>query len=263
MGKRSPDIVLGIGVIFVLMCGITVFAYLSLVIPEDRNNAFYISLVSSCIAEFVLFGYLAYTILARDDEEPDFATRMRLSSLVFLWFLVILITSGVAAAPSLSDNFFSDQVLVIQLVITILFVAAVFFQHNQSVAVQRRNEAPQQERKQLEAYSTGITPLLKDLRDLARERPDDAVALEGVIRRVDMVRTELASSSAVRPRDGGRAVETGTPEQIEERLAALHEAVKSLIQSGDENFSAMVKNVRQAADQAHSIVSQREDTLSF
>jgi hypothetical protein len=79
-------------VLFLLAAGLTAAAYLSLIIPEFRQETFYVALVGSCIAEAVFFGYLAYAMSSSDSADASFTpTRLRGGVLVAIWLLVVLV----------------------------------------------------------------------------------------------------------------------------------------------------------------------------
>lgn len=255
---------LGLCVLFVMAAGITIAAYLSFIIPEYRGESFYAAMVSSCIAEMVFFGYLGYTIGARSSpNQPDSAVRMRLMMLITLWTLAILITSGISVDFDYADTFFSDHIVLLQLIFTFLAFAAVFFQHRQATAVQMRDAAPQRERRQLESYAGGLDALLDEVRALAGRKPDHTVALDTLVRRIDTLKTQLLSVSAAMSRETGRPAEPADRALIEQRLNQLHDEAARLASAGDDDFVEQMQKTRSAADRALTALRQREDTLTF
>jgi len=264
MSRTKEATFAGLIVLFLMAAGITVVAYLSFIIPEYRNKTFYAALMASCIAELVFFGYLAYTLAVKDSvSEPDPATRIRLMTLIAGWTVAILVTSGFAVHPRYADTFFSDKLTVIQLVITFLLFASIFFQHRQSVGVQTSNAAPQQERRMLESYTGGLDALLADLRSLAASQPNHVVALDGLSKRIDTLRTQVASASANRSSERNRPVSPADIALIEEKLHDLHDEAGRLLSATGETLAEQLQKTRSAADRALSALRQREDAITF
>jgi hypothetical protein len=262
--NRGLSTCVGIAVLFFLMAGLTAATYLSLIIPEYRNQAFYVGLTSSCVAEFVFLGYLLYTLLApASASTPDTATRVRLTALVAIWLVVILVTSGIAVVPEYADSFFSDKLLIIQLAITFLFFLGLVFQHRQSVAVQTRAEPVQQERVRLEAYAGGVEVLLDEVQGAGERFPEQAVEFDRLLKRLDTVKTQLQSSSGTTPRDGGRPCETIPVEQVERSLRELKQQVQQVGEASTETVAQRLADARTATDRTLALLKRREDVLTF
>lgn len=255
---------LGLGVLFVIAAGLTVAAYFSFIIPEYRGEAFYAAIVASCIAELVFLGYIGYTVAARAaPDQPDPAVRLRLMMLIGLWTLLILVTGGIAAAPGNADTFFSDHIILLQLITSFFGFAAVFFQHWQATVVQQREASPQQERRQLESYTGGLAGLLDNLRTLVDRKPEEAVALDALIKRVSTLKTQLGSVSAMKPRAAGRPVEPTDIVLIQEQLRLLHSEVADLTSTDDAHFAQQLQKTQLAVERALTMLRQREDALTF
>jgi hypothetical protein len=263
MNRIHPATLIGMLLLFLLAAAITVAAYFTLVVPEDRNQAFHAGLIASCLAELVFFGYLLYAIGARSSpDQPDVANRLRLTVVTTFWTLTIIVTSGIAAAPSNADTFFSDAIVVIQLIFTFLVFIAVFFQHRQAVVVQIRDAVPQAQRRRLESYAGGMDDLLANLRSLAARAPDWVVEIEALSRRVDTVRTQLRGAGAVMPRDS-RPVTPADDALIEQRLAAVHDAIATLTAADPQRTADSLARARDAVDQVLAALRQRENALTF
>lgn len=215
------------------------------------------------MAELVFFGYLLYVIGARSaPDQPDVANRLRLMMIVTVWMLVILVSSAIAAAPSSSDSFFSNGMLVLQLIFTFLVLVAVFFQHRQALVVQMRDAVPQVQRRRLDSYAGGMDNLLADLRALAARAPERIVEIEALSRRVDTVRTQLRSATTVMPRNN-RPAAPADDELIEQRLTAVHDAMAALSASDPQQMAESLARARAAVDQALAALRQRENALTF
>ena len=253
-----------VAILFLLAVGLTVAAYLSLVIPDYRSQAFFVAVTSSCIAQLVFFGFLLYAMLTpASPNTPDTATRYRTGTLTGIWLIVVLVTSGMAAAPKNADTFISDQLLIIQLTISLLFFMAVVFQHRQSVVVQMGDVQVQRERVRLEAYAGGLDVLLEALHRAAERFPAQAVEFERLVKRLDTLRTQLRSSSGTTLRSSERPSETIAMEQVEQRLRDVKKQVELVSVASPETIPPMLKDLRSAVDSALALLKRREDVLTF
>ena len=264
MSRKQPFTLMALGVMFVIAAGLTCAAYFSFIIPDYRGGAFYAGVFGSCIAEMVFFGYLGYAVGAvSSPDQPDSAVRMRLMTPIGVWMLAILVTGGIAAAPGNADTFFSDKIILIQLIVTFLVFGAVFFQHRQTTAVQTRDAAPQQDRRQLESYAGGLNALLDNVRALGSSHPDHAVALDALAKRIDTIKTQLRSASASTTREASRPANPADIALIEQRLVELHDAAENLAAAGEDGLGEQIPKTRSAADRALATLRQREDAMTF
>ena len=256
--------VLGLIALFLMAAGLTISAFYSFIIPDYRGQAFYASMAACCIAEFVFFGYLGCTRggARTSPKHGDDAVRVRVAVLITCWTVIIIVTSGIAAAPGNADTFFSDKILFIQLFITFIAFLVVFFQHRQAVGVQESNALPQQERRRLESYAGGIDSLMTDVQALANREPDHLVAIEGLTRRLDTVKTQLQAVSAG-TNDRDRPVAPADAALIGQRLAELHDEIGRLLSSQGEHLATQVQKARSAADRVLADLRQREDAMTF
>ena len=251
-------------VLFLLAMGLTVAVYLSMIVPQYRNQAFWVAVVGSCVAEFVFFGYLLYAMLVpASPGTPDTATRGRTTSIAGVWIIVILVTGAIAVAPKYADSFYSDKLLGIQLAVSFLLFLVAFFQHRQSVAVQIRDEPVQQERVRLEAYAGGVDVLLAEMRQAAERFPDQAVEFDQLQRRIDTLKTQLSASTGTTERDAGRPAAVIPIEQIEQALRDLKQAVERLGEASGETVAAVLTDARKTADRASALLKRRADVLTF
>ncbi len=264
MSQSRPTTQLGLGVLFVIAAGLTVAAFFSFIIPEYRNQTFYSCVVACCIAELVLFGYVGYTMGTRGrPDQPDLAIRMRLSVLVVLWTLCILVTSGIAVSAKYTDTFFSDKIILIQLILTFFLVGAVFFQHRQGVAVQSMNAGPQRERRKMESYGGGIDVLVAGIRAVAGREPEHAVEIDALLTRMATLKTQLQSVSALMAREEGRPVEPADAELVEECLGRVHDEVDALVAAEGDGVAGQLRKTREKVDRTLAVLRQREDAISF
>jgi hypothetical protein len=262
--NRGLGACVSVAVLFAMMVGVTIAAYFSLIIPEYRNQAFYVGLTSSCVAEFVFFGSLLYAILSpASPSTPDTATRVRLTCLMAIWLVVILVTSGMAVAPKYADTFVSDKLLIIQLAISFLFFMGLVFQHRQSVVVQTRNEPVQRERVRLDAYAGGVDVILSELQRTAERYPAEAVEFDRLLKRLDTLKTQLQSSSGTTLRDAGRPCETIPVEQIERSLRELKQQVQQVSEASAETLAQRLADARDVTDRTLALLKRREDVLTF
>jgi hypothetical protein len=251
-------------VLFLLAAGLTAAAYLSLIIPEYRQDSFYVALVGSCVAEAVFFGYLAYAMSSSDAADASLTpTRLRGGFLVAIWLLVVLVTSGMAVLPRNADTLVADRLLVIQLGVSFLFFLGLVLLHRQTGAVQTRSQPVQRERVRLEAYAGGLDVLIDDLRQAVARFPDQVVEFDRLLKRFDTLKTQLLSSSGTALRDEGRPCETISMDQVEQSLRELKKQVQRLAGESDDTAAAILKDIRGAVDATLTLLKRREDVLSF
>ena len=264
MRRNQLTTVLGVIALCLMAIGLTMAAYYNFIIPDYRNGTFYTAMITAFFAELIFFGTLAFLLIARrSPDQPDVAVRGRMTLLVGIWAIAMLIIGGIAVEPSKTGTFISDKLLLIQLSMTILVLGAVFFQYRQAVEVRARDMAPQQERRRIEAYAGGLEPLLAEVRALASRLPDQAIPLDGLAKRLDTLKTQLASASAAMPREEGRPANPADNELIEQRLTELHDQVGRLLSAQGEQLSEQLQQTRSAADRALAALRQREDALTF
>ncbi len=255
---------LWVGLLMVCALGLTIATYFSLVLPEQRGLTFYSALVSSCAAEFILFCYLAYFLtVPHTVKRPSPAVRMRVLVLLVIWCVVVMASSGFAASPANADTFFSDKIVLFQGILTFFLLVGVYFFHRQDVVLQLREEAPQRERVRLQSYAGGVDALLDRLRWVAERRPQSAVELDRLAKRLDTLKTQLLTVSPAAQREPGRLVQPVSTEGIEEQLRALQEAVSQLDAASDDRFDAQLVNVRQSIEALSALLRRREDVMTF
>lgn len=261
-GKRINA--LGLGVLLLAMMGVTAAAFFNLIIPEYRGDAFHTAVIACLVAEFVFTVYLGYAWSAEESpDRPDPAVLMRLTPFIGIWALIIIVISAIAAAPGNADTFLSDKLLIIQLFITILVFAGVFFQHRQAVGHQMQTAAAQVDRRRLAADAGGLSVLLDGVRTLASRHPEHAVALEPLTKRLDALRTGLQAASPTTTRTEGRPVEPASVERIVDSLHKLHDAAEQLLAADTDQIVAQIDDVQTATDRALTAVRQRENAMTF
>lgn len=264
MGRSTASMLIWMIVIFVATAAVTVASYVSLIMPEDRHDAFYVALVSTCVAELLLFAYIPFVLTARETTtRPSPAVRMRILLMIIVWLVAILVGGAVAAAPGNRDTFFSDKILLMELAATLLLFMAAFFLHRQDVVIQVKQAAPHAERVRFQHYGTGIDSLLNSVRSLSTTRPQRIVELERLSKRLDTLKTHLLSISPKAERDSDRLVEPVPVEDIERRLKDLHEQVGLLSAVTEDKLGERIGSVCQLVDGAIAALRHREDTLVF
>ena len=238
--NRSPTFA-WIAVLFLAAAGITLTAFYSLITPEYRGQTFYQAAAGCCVAELVFSAFLAFTLSAGTQRgAPGHAVRLRIMTLVTVWAVVMIIGSAVAVAPARVDSFYSDKILIWQLIFTFFMVAGAFF-------------------LQLQSYAGGMDRLLAKIQGLSSRQPAKAVAVDRLYKRVDTLRTQLLSSLPIGERAAGRMVEPPPPEQLEDRLRELHDQVDQLCDADTAAFDAELEKTRQAVEAAVAVLRQRRD----
>jgi hypothetical protein len=250
-----------ITVLYLAAAGITVAAFYSLITPEYRGKTFYQAAAGCCVAELVFSAFLAFTLSSGLQRgAPGHAVRLRVMTLVTLWAVIMIIGSAVAVAPAHADSFYSDKILIWQLIFTFFMVAGAYFLQRQGAVVEAVTTGPQRQRTQVQSYASGLEPLLARIQGLAAKQPAKATQVDQLYKRVDTVRTQLTSNLPIGERALGRLVEPPAPEQLEDRLRELHDQVGRLCNADAATFDAELSKTRQAVDSAVAVLRQRRDS---
>jgi len=262
--KRSPAVTSAWMIVFFLCVGgLTVAAYVSLVIPDYRNFSFYVAVVSSCVAEFAFFAMLLYVALPGEAAPASAATRRRIAVPVFLWMLAVLIGSAVSVIPSVADTFYADKLLLFILAATLLMFIGVFFLQRQDVVIAESRAEMDAGRVRIQTFSAGILPLMEKVRRLIGHGGIDESALETLAKRLDVLRSQLLSVSPQPAREEGRPVAPVSDEEIEVRLRSVHQSIDQLTSASAEVAGERVDACRAAVDEVIAALRHREDALTF
>jgi hypothetical protein len=251
-----------VGALTVLAIAITIIAFFNLVAPENRSMSFHFGVVMSCLAELVMFAYLAYTLSGGiESTDASHAVRLRTTVLVIFWMAGIILTSALAAMPSLAGNLFTDKMIIWQLIISFLVLLGAYFFHRQESMIEEKRAEPERERAQVKSYSLGVDRLLDTVRGLSGRYPQQAVELDQFARRLDTLKNQLRGALPVSQRD--RAVAPETIEQVEQALRAVHEQVQRVASAIPEDFAGELTRARQTVDDALATLRQRGNTLNM
>jgi len=263
--NRAPAVTVAwLGLLLLAAIGLTIGTFYAFLLPEHRGLTFYSVVVSTCLAEVVLFGYMAYfLVVPHTVKRPSPAVRMRILVVVVIWFLIVLVSGSVAVSPSLADTFYSDKIIVLQSILTFLLLLGAFFLHRQDVLLQIRDEVPQQQRVRMQSYAGGVDALLESLRWLTQEHPERAAEVERLAKRVDTLKTQLLSVSPVAEREPGRQVDPVSDEEIEQGLRRLHQTVEGLAEAGGETLEQQLPKVRREVEGLSALLRRREDVITF
>jgi hypothetical protein len=250
-----------IAVLFLAAAGVTLAAFYSLITPEYRGKTFYQAAAGCCVAELVFSAFLAFTLSAGTQRgAPGHAVRLRVMTLVTVWAVVMIIGSAVAVAPAHADSFYSDKILIWQLIFTFFMVGAAYFMQRQGAVVEAISTEPQRQRTQVQSYASGVERLLPRIQALSGKQPAKAIEVDRLHKRVDTLRTQLMSNLPIGERAAGRLVEPPAPEQVEDRLRELHDQVDRLCGADAAAFDAELEKTRQAVDAAVAALRQRRDS---
>lgn len=263
--NRSPAATVAwLGLLLLAAIGLTVGTFYAFLLPEDRGTTFYLVVTSTCLAEVVLFGYTAYFLtVPHTVTRPSPAVRMRILTLVVIWFFIMLVSGSVAVNPAMADTFYGDKIIVLQAILTFLLLLGAFFFHRQDVVLQMRDEAPQRQRVRVQSFAGGVDAMLVSLRGLAGEHPNCATEVERLAKRVDTLKSQLLSVSPLAQREMGRQVEPVSDEDIVAGLRRLHGAVETLAGAGAEQLDEPLAAVRREVDGLSALLRRREDVITF
>jgi len=264
MPRQTLATTLWLGVLYLIAAGITVVVLHTFVLSEHRGETFYTVLMGVCVAELAFFAYLLHMLTAEGGAQTSgHAVRLRIMGMVAFWAVAILVSGGIALAPSLADTFYADKLLAFQLVFTGMALAAAYLFHRQGTVLEDAQTVPQQERVRLQSFAAGIDPLIAITTAVADHWPAGAVELDRLAKRLDTLRTQLLSASPATRRDGPRAVQPVADEEIERHLREVHAQVLDLAQAGTEALPGLVASVSQAIDGAVRTLRLRGDSLTF
>lgn len=249
-----------LAVLFLAAAGITAATFYSLITPDYRGKTFYQALGGCWLAELIFAACLAFTLVAGlQSGAPGQATRRRLLTWVAGWAVVIIAGSAVAVAPRYADSFYSDKILIWQLIFTFFVAAGACLLQRQAAVVEATAAEPQRQRTKVQSYASGVEVLLPRIRDLSAKQPAKATQVDQLCRRVDTLRVQLLSSLPVGERAGGRLVDPPAPELVEDRLRQLHDQVDLLCGANAASINLELEKTRQAVDAAVAALRQRRD----
>ncbi|MCX7429278.1 MAG: hypothetical protein NTW96_27090 [Planctomycetia bacterium] len=244
--------------------GLTIASFYAFVLPENRGLTFGSVIVSSCLAEFALFGYLAYFLtVPHTVARPSPAARMRILFLLVVYTLLVLISGSFAVHSSLRDTFFSDKIILFQSILTFFLLLGAYLLHRQDVVLQIRDDAPQKERVRLQSYSVGLDALVDSLRSLSDRHESQAGELDRLVKRLSTLKSQLLAVSPVAQREPARMVEPLSTADIEQGLLDLHADVGRLTEIDEAQFGGQVVKARGKADELIGLLRRREDVTSF
>lgn len=264
MNRTRLAAAVSLAVLAILAVVITVVTFDTLITPEFRNRTFHHVVTTCCLAELVFFGYLAFLFWAGSrGSDPAHAVRLRTMTLITLWALAIIVSGAFAVAPSYTDTFYSDKILIWQLLVTFLVLAAAIVLHQQQAAVEAGSAGPQQERAQVQSYALGLDPLLSLVTALSQKRPAQAVTLDHLRKRLETLRHQLSASFPRTDRVAGRLVEPVSLQALEQELRALHDRIEGFAEVPEAQLEAETGKARELIDRAIVAVQHRQKALSF
>jgi len=262
--SRSVTTVLSLAGLWILAVVLTIVAMTSFIIPEERGDTFYCVVSFICFAEFIVFGYLAYLItIPHTVKRPSQAMRLQIMTLIFVWFIAVIITGVIAVRPSLADSFYSDKILVFHLIMTFLLMFSAYFLQRSDVAVQEDQEGPQRERIQLQSYSAKLQMCMNTIQSLGDQNDEYLVELQSLTKTLDTLKTQLLSVSPKAKREQARIVDVPTTDRIRQQVEDLLSTVDRLKGCEPEQMQEEIKNIDKAAVSIVSDLRQREEMLSY
>ena len=242
---------------------LTVAAYFAFVEPDDRGQAFYVAIVTSCFAELIFFAFVYFALgELKTNRKTDPAINIRLGTFIAVWLLGVLIAGPIASNPAFLDSFLSQHLLILNLIAALVVFSGVAFQYRQATAIADRNDLPQLQRRKIEAEASRMDALLERIRGLSSTHPQLSVEISALAKRIDTIRTQLLSSgsSVALPKPSNKSL---TDEELESRLVALEQAIADTLSGQAEEKTRLLADARINADAMIHLLRQREDALTF
>ena len=264
MRRSGPTTILWMGGLYFGAAALTAAAFFSFIIPEYRGTTFYHVLGSSLVAELVFFAYLAYAMIAGPAPgEPSPGMRLRIMVLVIFGLLVILVSGAVAIAPTQADTFYSDKILLWQMLFVFALFVGAYLLNRQDMVLQQGRAEPERGRLQLQSYAMGVDALLTSVRELIARRPTSAVELEKLVKRLDTLKTQLLANSPLSSRMPERGAGPTLTEWIVQQLRDVHEQVHRLAEADEAGFLGQLTRTHEGVDAVIAALRHRENAVSF
>jgi len=214
--KRSGMTILMMLLLWVAACALTAAVFLALVDADGRSFSFYTVLAILCFAEALFFGFAAYTSVNGETMTMDPAARITIQWLLGVWCIVLGATGLIGVLPKVAETFWGRNIILIQMLVSFLFVAGIYFFYAQSGQVQEKMEEKRQDRRQVDRYGQDLARMIATIRRLGAKHPDHLTRIDRLIKKIEMVKGQLAgiAPSSVLVLDG--------------HVRELNEAVESL-----------------------------------
>jgi len=187
MKGRNP-----IGVLFWTMlfcfavCAITIISFISFFPPDLRGKTFFIVIGMICISEIVFFIYTAYSLIISGKEGGgDPAVRNLIHIFIGVWWLLLLLTGIIAILPSYADTFFSDKIILIQVIITFFLFACAYFLSSKSRQVESIKVEKQQESLEMEKYIKEFSLMISKFQTLGEKYPEHLIRLDRLTKKIE------------------------------------------------------------------------------
>ncbi|MBN1359211.1 MAG: hypothetical protein JW993_01400 [Sedimentisphaerales bacterium] len=264
MARSATTTVAWLGLLWLLAAALTIAAFYTFIIPDYRDNTFYVVMSFFCFAELILAGYTAYLwTVPHTVQRPSRAMRLRVMVLIVVWLIAIFITGILAVRPSAADTWLSDKILLFHLILTFLLLVGVYMLHRADVAIQVLRDAPERQRVTIASYSSLVQTSIESVRSLGERHSEHMEALDGLAKRLDTLKSQLLSVSPAAQREQARAVAIPSVEGLEDKLRTLQKAVAVIGGAEKEAVGKQIASVRKATDTLIASLREREDMLSY
>jgi hypothetical protein len=249
-----------LSLLFLLAAAVTCAAFAVFVPGPDRGKTFYVALSIVVAAELVFFAHLAHSALARAGvPTASAATRFHVHGLILLWFVLAVVTAIIAADPDRADTLAADRVLVVYLILTFLFFAAAYFVYSRDLQVEEADREVAAERKHVAAQAVDVEQVMATVRQLGRAHAECALAADGVVKKLDIVRSEL--EGALVSERGPDPGEEDWDGRLTQQLTELVGVSSSAAAAPAEKVPDMLTRIAGQADAILATMKQRERSL--
>ena len=237
-------------------------AFAAFVPGPERGNTFYIAACIVCTAILVLFAHLAHTRLARAGYPTASApTRIMVQFLIFIWFVLAVITAIVVSHPERADTLFADRVFVIYLILTFVFFGAAYYLYTKDIEVEQENRELAAARRKIHVHVPDVEDVLRAVKEVGNTHEAHAVLADRVEKKVDTVRTALEAafvSDHALERPGGHGFDWNA--EVERQHAEIESEVARLKELAS---AATAASNEEAADRLTQIGNQADGMLSM
>ncbi len=249
---------------FVLAALITIVIFLAAVAPGDRGIAFYVGMAVLCGGEFIIFAWVINYWISRQGRGLSGATLRIIHLMMIWWFLIALpVAMVVGGMAGWRYSRWHDVAAELLAVMTFLFFLGATMIYAKDLELQAEDRATRPERIELQVWVTAMEQACDQLRHLASEQADHAVAVDRLTKKLDAVRTSLQHAPpgkiGVHEEEGGRSASQYNARivvSLEELQAKLSKAC-----AGGQETPARLRELDELASRLESLLRQRQQFL--
>jgi len=248
---------------FLMAALITIVIFLTAVSPGDRGIAFYVWMAVLCGGEFVIFAWSVNYSLSRHGRGLSGAT-LRVVHWMMIWWFIFTVPAAITGG--LSEWRFSqyhDVVAELFAIGSFLYFLGATVLCLKDLELQAEDRATQPERVELQVWATAVDQAKEELRRFGAEHPDQTVAVDRLVKKLEAVRTSLQHAPpgkiGVHEEEGGRSAR-----QYNAQIVALIEGLQPKVASlcaGGEDAPARLRELEELANRCESLLRQRQQFL--